>query len=224
MPAGTPRPGCATDSVALGDSWRRCSTSSRSSDGGCADTASDSGDSSMNQEIFVPQGAHGMNHEETKLYELEQAELQKMVEIQVPEGIRPDRRIMVKFEGRDYDYVLPEGLQVGQRYRIPLFRKPPLEANQAQAVCRGHANWEDRASIFSRLMQRTNVPWTECSLDDPSSWDRAACRVDDRESRSRQSMYRLLRGLSLNPLLHSVEEEDDCRSDGDIFDLQPLGR
>lgn len=223
FPSDTPRPGSAADVGASNELRRRSSTSSRLSEA-CTDSASESGDSSLSQEVLVLQGAHGMNHEETKLYELEQAELQKIVEIQVPEGVRPDRRIMVKFEGRDYDYVLPEGLQIGQRYRIPLYRKPPLEVNQAQAVCRGHANWDDRASIFSRLMQRTNVPWTECSLEDPSSWDRAACRVDDRESRSRQSMYRLLRGLSLNPLLQALEEEDDLRSDSSSFELRPEER
>lgn len=182
-----------------------------------------SAESSDCQELLVPQGAHGMDHTSTKLYEFEQAELIKHVEFIVPTGMGPERKIIVKFEGQDYDVVLPEGCQAGEKMRIPLYRKPPLEANQAQAQVRGHAFWEDRATIFNRLMQRTNVQRNECILEDPSSWNRAACRVDDRESRSRQIMYAKLRGQNFHPMLPQVEEQEERRRDCDS-DEECLGR
>jgi len=142
----------------------------------------------------------GMPRCKTYLHVLEQLELQKQVNVLVPEGMTENRMVIFEHEGRSQQVQIPEGYTVGQQVPINVTKRPPLERNCAQAWCRGHVNWADRMTLTEPLKHSSRL-CKPCSFDDP-------------EFRQRQYLYSLLRGRSMDPILPFTPEEQQEEDSG----------
>lgn len=152
-------------------------------------------------------GEEGMPRAETYLYQSEQSEMHKQVLVIVPEGMGENRLVSFVYENKKHDVKIPEGYSVGQEVAIFVPKRPPLERNAAQAMCRGHAGFPDRLNVTEPLKH--------------SSRARPPCSLEDPEFRHRHQLYTLLRGAMMSPLLPFTPEEPEYEeeSDGD----QPAG-
>lgn len=153
-------------------------------------------------------GEDGMLRASTLLQLLEMQELQKKVEIVVPEGMGPDRRVAFTYENRRHEYQLPEHYKVGERVLLTIPKTPPLERNPVQAWYRGHATWPDRYNVVENLRHGlANRPRAPCTFEDPESWINSNCALNDQDSANRRQLYSLLRGQNMQPLLPETKEE-----------------
>jgi len=137
----------------------------------------------------------------TMLHHLEINELNKPLNIVVPEGMGENRRVNFVFENKMWDIQVPDCHEVGSEVQIVVPKRPPLERNRAQANCREHMNFPDFVTLWNMVRHPPQGG--------------SGKNLQSEEAQARMQQYHNLYGRSMQPLLPYMPEEQEGDLDSD---------
>lgn len=155
-------------------------------------------DEALTDYSAIKPSENGMDHTQTLLYDMDQRELRREIQIIVPEGMGPDRTVKFLYEGKSHEVVVPPEFHPGAQMHVTLTNRPFLERHRSEAARRGRDNPNDFPDRWLFMDQLRHCSRTDC--------DGSKLTAD--EFRGRYHLYRLLMGKVGVPLLPFTPEED----------------
>jgi len=119
----------------------------------------------------------------------------------IPQGLREDRLIRVNHGRKSFEFVVPDGLDVGEQLTVQIPRIPPLDA-------------ESKVQIFNQLAHP--LKWRESKGPDGNP----IYLCDEIRKEMRMQHYQSMKGSNMDPTVSTIDETEVLEDETD--QLQPL--